>query len=69
MSREDYFIGGKDEFYSPLCNTCIHRLSPVTCEAYPRGILKGILTGDLDHRKPVTGDSGIRYKKVVEPDR
>ena len=71
MTREqDYFIGdGTVEFYSPLCNTCVHRTSPTTCEAYPRGILNGILTGQLDHRKPLTGDGGIRYKKVVESDR
>jgi hypothetical protein len=32
------------------------------CEAFPDGIPFAIQTGQIDHREPYSGDSGIRYE-------
>ena len=34
-----------------------------TCNAFPEQIPADILTGKIDHRKPVAGDNGIRFKQ------
>jgi hypothetical protein len=36
-----------------------------TCEAFPGGIPEVIHVGDNNHRKPVKGDQGIQYEKLV----
>jgi hypothetical protein len=33
-----------------------------TCEAFPDGIPDDVLENRLDHRQPVSGDHGIRWK-------
>jgi len=58
---------------TPLCATCKHlRDFPpegedfgLACDAYPRGIPEEILDSKVDHRKPYSGDQGIRYKKGI----
>jgi hypothetical protein len=55
------FEGTPDEVYFPLCNRCIHRKDGLTCEAYPEGIPIEIVSGELDHHKPLPGDHGIQF--------
>lgn len=52
----------------PACNTCKHfNVDPesdvASCAAFAR-IPKEILTGEVDHTRPVRGDNGIRYEPV-----
>lgn len=50
------------EHIQPMCDACIHRKSPYTCEAFPDGIPDAIIIEGKDHRKPFKGDGGIRFK-------
>jgi hypothetical protein len=63
------FVDDGSGIYSPICNRCAHyirdiRLKTVTCEAFPGGIPKAILTGKVDHHKPYKGDRGFQFKEV-----
>lgn len=33
-----------------------------TCDAFPRGIPKGILENRFDHRFPIEGDHGLQFE-------
>lgn len=33
-----------------------------TCDAFPGGISDEILLNEVDHRKPVEGDNGVRWE-------
>jgi hypothetical protein len=35
-----------------------------SCDAFPDGIPTGILMSDLDHRRPIKGDHGLRYDPI-----
>lgn len=49
----------------PICNQCTHLYKDqFGCEAYPDGIPKEILTGEVDHSKPYKGDHGIQFKAI-----
>ena len=51
------------------CLECKHFLGArgeklgLRCEAFPNGIPEEILSGEVDHTKPVNGDHGIQFKK------
>ena len=51
---------------SVQCLGCRHRTSAVRCAAFPDGIPKPILTGDVDHSAPVEGDHGIQYEPTAD---
>ena len=36
----------------------------LACNAYPKGIPDEILDNEVDHREPVNGDKGLRFKPV-----
>ena len=48
------------------CSLCQHfrvfNREADTCAAYPTGIPRRILENKLDHRRPIAGDRGIRWK-------
>lgn len=35
--------------------------APLTCSAFPDGILQAIIDNETDHRKPVKGDNGLQF--------
>jgi len=43
------------------CELCAHYLGKGTCEAFPEGIPKKIISWEHDHRFPFEGDQGIRF--------
>jgi len=48
----------------PQCHQCQHyHRGTLTCEAYPKGIPRGILMNLVDHRKPYPGDQGIKFEQ------
>lgn len=53
----------------PMCFHCkrLKGTDPWACEAYPKGIPQEILYYKVDHRKPYTGDHGLRYKGEDRP--
>lgn len=40
-----------------LCNNCKNYIGDLKCLAFPDGIPEKILTGELDHEKPIEGQS------------
>ena len=36
----------------------------LACDGYPKGIPDEILDNEADHRDPVNGDKGLRFKPV-----
>ena len=52
------------------CAVCKHYRTFQMCEAFPGGIPAAIITGRVDHTKPVEGDRGIQWEPVegVSPD-
>jgi hypothetical protein len=49
----------------PMCHTCKHWNSDLTCKAFPQGIPLGILTNDINHARAVAGDHGVQYERHV----
>lgn len=47
-----------------ICNSCIHKLSGVTCAAFPEGIPDYILRNG-EHYTSVPGDNGIVYSPAA----
>jgi hypothetical protein len=45
-----------------ICDSCTHRRTSTTCDAFPDGIPIEISTLGGDHRKPVAGDHGIQWE-------
>lgn len=66
--RQDYYIDQSGEsVFSPICNDCKHQhIDGITCDAFPERILKGVLTGELDHTKSLPGDNGIMFEPKLE---
>ncbi|MCG7852245.1 MAG: hypothetical protein MIO92_06965 [Methanosarcinaceae archaeon] len=59
------FIWEAGDIKLSSCMSCIYKhRGKATCEAFPLGIPKDILSGDNDHRKPLKGDNGIIYSKM-----
>lgn len=48
-----------------ICHQCVHQYksNPFLCSAFPEGIPKEILVGDVAHTTPYPGDRGIQYKR------
>jgi len=54
----------------PLCSICrykhhdslTYRKSFPTCDAFPNGIPEAVRKNRMDHRKPISGDNGIRFE-------
>jgi len=56
-------LGDAQVDMSTQCLSCKHfRDTPITCDAYPKGIPSKIITGDHDHTKPFKGDKGILFE-------
>jgi hypothetical protein len=54
--------------YSPICTFCKHlKEQGRTCKAFPEkdSIPMEIWTGENDHKKPYSGDHGIRFEKRI----
>lgn len=49
-----------------ICHLCQHRRGVRTCEAFPDGIPKEIIVGDVMHTQPYPGDRGIIFKRIVK---
>ncbi|MFR8011248.1 MAG: hypothetical protein ACLU8W_05750 [Clostridia bacterium] len=43
-----------------MCNDCVHYHKDATCDAFPDGIPKGIISRG-EHETPYPGDNGIRF--------
>ena len=37
-----------------------------SCEAFPMGVPREMLTGEADHRKAYEGDNGIKFESIDE---
>lgn len=49
------------------CGNCKHKtLGAATCKAYPRGIPREILRGEVKHISPYPGDNGIQFESIEE---
>lgn len=46
-----------------LCGSCVHRTGTYTCDAWPDGIPREVMLGELDHREPIEGDGGVQYQE------
>jgi hypothetical protein len=48
-----------------ICGMCEHLQegTGLTCKAFPKGIPQAVLRGEVDHREPVEGDHGTRFKR------
>jgi len=49
----------------PQCATCKNHISGSKCKAYDF-IPVMIITNELDHKKKLPGDNGIRYEEVED---
>lgn len=54
---------GGVQVVTPQCRACkwADAKDPFACRAFPDGIPSDILLNEVDHRKPVKGDKGIRF--------
>lgn len=48
-----------------LCHTCSRRTGVFVCTAFPDGIPRSILVGDILHTRPYPGDNGRQYLRRV----
>lgn len=49
-----------------ICNRCVYvKQDGQSCKAFPRGIPAMILNGEIDHRYPINGDSGIQFRRRI----
>jgi len=51
--------------YDPICYSCKHFDHfgvGFRCAAYPFGIPREIIMGDIDHKEPYFNDNGIQYE-------
>lgn len=47
------------------CCTCLHKhLNKSTCDAYPSGIPRLIISGRFNHTIPFEGDHGIHFEPI-----
>lgn len=47
-----------------ICGSCIwQRKNPFKCRAFPDGIPKEILFGDVLHTRPYAGDHGVQFRR------
>lgn len=67
---EDRFHEPHATTVQPSCNRCRHyhraTSGPATCDAFPDGIPREILTARHDHKSPFPGDRGIRFEPLPE---
>jgi hypothetical protein len=50
---------------APLCFLCARYRDSYRCEAFPEGIPFDVIASELDHRKEIDGDHGLRYLPVT----
>jgi hypothetical protein len=53
---------------TPICSDCQYYhygQGTIACDAFPNGIPQKIWIGEIDHRNPASGDSGICYKSII----
>lgn len=46
------------------CFSCKHFDRPWVCKAFPDRIPIEVIENEVDHRKPVEGDHGIRFEPI-----
>ena len=46
------------------CSICIHYYEDKKCRAFPNGIPKEILSGNVRHINPYKGDHGIMFEPI-----
>ncbi len=55
---------GGISFVNSICTKCIHiNEDGQTCTAFPEAIPGDILTGEIKHTEPYSGDNGIQFEK------
>lgn len=65
--RIERFGGDVQDLIMVDCCECVYKsMVAATCDAFPQGIPKAILTGKLSHREYIEGDNGIKFKRVKE---
>jgi hypothetical protein len=64
----DRFSWAEDEVRPVgICARCVHLdRKGLGCDAFPEGIPRAILLGDVDHHYPVEGDRGIQFEERQE---
>jgi hypothetical protein len=48
-----------------ICFKCVERTSVRSCRAFPQGIPREILRGDVMHTSPYPGDNGIVFRRAI----
>lgn len=68
--HQDGIIADTAMNISVQCLACEHLRKPLTCKAFPRGIPKEILSGKIDHSKPLPSQrNDIVFKRRRSPQR
>jgi hypothetical protein len=52
--------------YDPACMLCTRYEPDDTCEAFPKGIPRKILEGEVKHIKAYPGDHGLQFDPIDE---
>lgn len=66
MSNGDRFAARDEDIQQPSsCGLCVHKkLGAAACAAYPQGIPREILSGEVGHTEPYPGDNGIQFESL-----
>lgn len=65
MSLSEKFNADIISIDTPMCFSCKHYTGDLVCHAFPEGIPGGVLTWDVPHDEPISGDKGIRYESSI----
>jgi len=56
--HERGILSDKEIKMSTQCLNCKHLTEPITCKAFPKGILSNILNGKIKHDHKLAGQTG-----------
>ncbi len=62
MSLSEKFNADIISIESPKCFSCKHYTGDLACHAFPDGIPGNVLSWDLPHDEPISGDNGLQYQ-------